>query len=501
MSGGVDSSVAACLLAGAGVRGRWARTCGSSTSTSVEHGCCGPAARADAAEVARIAGFPFEIVDLSDAFDGAVIDDFVAEHEARPHPEPVRAVQRRDQVRRVPATGRRAGRRPGRDRATTCGPSAATTARGACSAALDAGKDQTLHAPHARAAAAGAVAVPGRRACRRRRRARTRERFGLPVAAKPDSQELCFAPRRRRRRVRARRGARARRTRGRGRRRRRAGARRARRDLRRSRSASAAGSGVATGEPALRGRARRRARTASWSGPGSCSRAGGSSPTACSWVAGRPPADGPFEAEVRLRYRGEDVPAVVDARGRPARVTFARAAARRRARAERRRVPRRGAPRRRRGSSRRSAEAGRSLGYHRVPEARRSGEAPEAPAKSFDIQVQDIVLHITASDGVRRGIARGGPVVLGAAPVATRCATRRSARASGRSHDAADDAPRHRAGDGRRGDRAGGRPDVHVPGRGHRPGGPVPRASAVRGHGDLRRRLLHRGAQAGEARA
>jgi tRNA-specific 2-thiouridylase len=34
-----------------------------------------------------------------------------------------------------------------------------------------------------------------------------------------------------------------------------------------------------------------------------------------SWVAGRPPADGPFEADVRVRYRGEGVPAVVDAAG------------------------------------------------------------------------------------------------------------------------------------------------------------------------------------------
>jgi tRNA-specific 2-thiouridylase len=31
------------------------------------------------------------------------------------------------------------------------------------------------------------------------------------------------------------------------------------------------------------------------------------------WVAGRPPADGPFEAEIRLRYRGEPVPAVLRA--------------------------------------------------------------------------------------------------------------------------------------------------------------------------------------------
>jgi tRNA-specific 2-thiouridylase len=40
------------------------------------------------------------------------------------------------------------------------------------------------------------------------------------------------------------------------------------------------------------------------------------------WVAGRPPDQMPFEAEVRLRYRGEDVPAVLDARGDRLRVEF-----------------------------------------------------------------------------------------------------------------------------------------------------------------------------------
>jgi tRNA-specific 2-thiouridylase len=33
-----------------------------------------------------------------------------------------------------------------------------------------------------------------------------------------------------------------------------------------------------------------------------------------SWVAGAPPSDGPFEAEVRTRYRGEDEPAIVTPR-------------------------------------------------------------------------------------------------------------------------------------------------------------------------------------------
>jgi tRNA-specific 2-thiouridylase len=30
-----------------------------------------------------------------------------------------------------------------------------------------------------------------------------------------------------------------------------------------------------------------------------------------SWIAGGPPSEGPFEADVRIRYRGEDLPSVV----------------------------------------------------------------------------------------------------------------------------------------------------------------------------------------------
>jgi tRNA-specific 2-thiouridylase len=40
------------------------------------------------------------------------------------------------------------------------------------------------------------------------------------------------------------------------------------------------------------------------------------------WVAGRPPSDGPFEGVVRLRYRGDDVPAVLGADGDRLRVEF-----------------------------------------------------------------------------------------------------------------------------------------------------------------------------------
>ncbi len=87
MSGGVDSSVAACLLLEQGFE-----VIGSHMNLvhldGVEHGCCGPSARRDAAEVARIAGIPFEICDLSEPFAARVVDDFVAEHREGRTPNP-----------------------------------------------------------------------------------------------------------------------------------------------------------------------------------------------------------------------------------------------------------------------------------------------------------------------------------------------------------------------------------------------------------------------------
>jgi tRNA-specific 2-thiouridylase len=42
------------------------------------------------------------------------------------------------------------------------------------------------------------------------------------------------------------------------------------------------------------------------------------------WVAGEPPGEGPFEAEVKIRYRGEDVAAVIEPKdgGERVRVEF-----------------------------------------------------------------------------------------------------------------------------------------------------------------------------------
>jgi len=315
MSGGVDSSVAACLLLEQGyeVVGSHLRLV---HLDGVEHGCCGPAARRDAAEVARIAGFPFEIRDLSDEFERTVIGDFVAEHEAGRTPNPCARCNgeikfgaflgRADELGiDSVATGHyvRADRSGGHLRLI----------RGA-----DRAKDQSymLHMLGQRQLSRSRFPVGGMAKAQTRAAA---ERYGLPVASKPDSQELCFAPS----------GD--------------AGAYLASaaphlmrdgevvdtdgRVLARHAGSAAftvgqrRGLGVPGPEPSYVLEIDARANRVIV-GPGELLARSGAIADRVSWVAGEPPSQVPFEAEVRIRYRGEDVPSVVESLGDAMRIEF-----------------------------------------------------------------------------------------------------------------------------------------------------------------------------------
>ncbi len=315
MSGGVDSSVAACLLVEQGyeVVGSHMRLV---HLDGVEHGCCGPSARRDAAEVARIAGFPFEICDLTDAFDRAVIDDFVSEHEAGRTPNPC---ARCNGEIKFGAFLRRADEL-GIDFVATGHyvRSAFEGERWRLLRGLDRSKDQSymLHMLRQRELArslfpVGAMAKPATRSLA--------EWFGLPVATKPDSQELCFAPS----------GE--------------AGAYLASiaphlvqqgdvvdtdgRVLARHTGAASftvgqrRGLGVSAPEPSyvleIDAPANRIV-----VGPGELLARRGLVADRVSWVAGEPAPDGPFEGEVKIRYRGEDIPSVIEPLGDRIRVEF-----------------------------------------------------------------------------------------------------------------------------------------------------------------------------------
>lgn len=310
MSGGVDSSVAACLLHEQGheVMAAHMRLV---HLDDVEHGCCGPAARADAESVARIGGFPFEIVEMTSEFEQRVIGDFATEHEAGRTPNPCArcngeikfgAFLRRADALGIDmvATGHYARNELGDD-------GRRHLRRGA-----DRAKDQTymLHMLGQSQLSRSLFPVGGMSKAETRAHA---ERFGLPVASKPDSQELCFAPSgdaggfvRSQAPALVHPGGEVVDPDGRllgehdgtfaftvGQRR---------------------GLGVALGEPAyvLEVDA---AHNRVVVGPHELLSRRGLEADRASWVAGGPPSDGPFEAEVCVRYRGDDVPAVIEPTG------------------------------------------------------------------------------------------------------------------------------------------------------------------------------------------
>ena len=315
LSGGVDSSVAACLLAERGyeVVGSHMRLV---HLDGVEHGCCGPAARADATEVARIAGFPFEICDLTDAFERAVIEDFVAEHEAGRTPNPCARcngeikfgafLRRADELGvDFVATGHyvRTDELGGRVRLL----------RGA-----DGSKDQSymLHMLGQVELSRSLFPVGAMQKAETRAHA---ERLGLPVATKPDSQELCFAPSGD---AGAYLGSVATHLMGEG-----DVVDPAGRVLARHGGAVAytvgqrRGLGVSRAEPSYVLEVDAAANRVVV-GPGELLTRRGLVADRVSWVAGGAPSGASFEAEIRIRYRGEDVPAVIEPLGDRFRAEF-----------------------------------------------------------------------------------------------------------------------------------------------------------------------------------
>lgn len=193
MSGGVDSSLAAALLVEqgydvVGVSMRlWEGSAGATQS-----GCCTLDDFLDARQVAERLGIPFYVMDFRDVFGRAVVDDFVDEYRRGRTPNPC---TRCNQFVKFAAFWERARELGGEAIATghyarvTAGARGAELRRGA-----DPDKDQSyfLFAVDGAVLARSLFPVGGLDKQSVRAEA---ERRGLSVAHKPDSQEVCFAPR------------------------------------------------------------------------------------------------------------------------------------------------------------------------------------------------------------------------------------------------------------------------------------------------------------------
>jgi tRNA-specific 2-thiouridylase len=195
MSGGVDSSVAAALLAAeghdvTGVHMKLSSAPVAETAGRV-HGCCTVEAADDARRVAQVIDVPFYVWNLTEEFSRGVVSDFVSEFASGRTPNP--CVRCNETVKFGALLER--GRRAGFDAVATGHYAVARRERGALRLyrSADRAKDQSYVlstlGPEALEYARFPVGA--------QTKARTREiarSLGLGTADKPDSYEICFVP-------------------------------------------------------------------------------------------------------------------------------------------------------------------------------------------------------------------------------------------------------------------------------------------------------------------
>jgi tRNA-specific 2-thiouridylase len=194
LSGGVDSAAAAALLVRAGHRvlGMTMRLYDARGTAGARGRCCGPRDIEDARRVAEHLDIPFYVIDLEAEFGAAVVDDFVATYLDGRTPNP--CVRCNQHLKFAPllaqaqaigadllATGHYGRVAPGPDGAP------------ALWRAIDDDKDQSYFLFSMPAAALARVVFPLGGLTKPAVRALAAE-LGLPNAAKPESQEICFIP-------------------------------------------------------------------------------------------------------------------------------------------------------------------------------------------------------------------------------------------------------------------------------------------------------------------
>ena len=199
MSGGVDSSVAAALLArdasetGDEVIGVWMRLHpDGGEGYEQSRSCCSPDAHDDARRVAQLVGIPFFALNLERSFEERVIDAFADGYLAGATPNPCQAC---NQYIKFDELLRRGVAAYGADQVATghYARVAERDGRYRLLRAADANKDQTYFLWVLDQAQLARTRFPVGELTKPEVR-RLAAELALPTADKPESQEICFVP-------------------------------------------------------------------------------------------------------------------------------------------------------------------------------------------------------------------------------------------------------------------------------------------------------------------
>ncbi len=194
MSGGVDSSVAAALVVRAGYEAigiamrLWEPAGGELAGRS---GCCSLDDFLDARRVAHLLGMPFYVMDFRDEFRQAVVAPFVEEYASGRTPNPCARCNRFVKFGALWHRARELGAS-----AIATGHYARLVMEGGepvLRRAADRGKDQSYFLFSVEGERLRNLLFPVGELTKAEVR-ETAAALGLPVAAKPESQEVCFAP-------------------------------------------------------------------------------------------------------------------------------------------------------------------------------------------------------------------------------------------------------------------------------------------------------------------
>jgi tRNA-uridine 2-sulfurtransferase len=193
MSGGVDSSVTAALLAAAGfeVVGITLQLYDHGAATSKKGACCAGQDVRDAARVAERLGIPHYVLDYEARFREAVIEDFAESYRRGETPVPCIRCNERIKFRDLLGTARELGASAlatghyARRVPAASGPE--------LHRARDPARDQSYFLYRTTPAELAFLRFPLGPLTKDETRALARD-FALPIAEKPDSQDICFVP-------------------------------------------------------------------------------------------------------------------------------------------------------------------------------------------------------------------------------------------------------------------------------------------------------------------